>query len=186
MSQRTRTAIMEAFTRQIEQKPLDRITVKDIVEDCDITRNTFYYHFGDIYGLAQEVLAERLRQISMEFAPNEDWEELLLLLARQMTQHTRSIRHLFRSTKSDEIRRFMAEIFSILLNHLFDHLAEGRRVSAEDRRLIIDFYRFAITGVAERWLKERDRQNPEELAHRLSLLLQSGMRQAIQDTCSPC
>ena len=49
MSQLTRRAIIECTLNLAEKKPLRKITVKDIVSACGITRNTFYYHFHDIY-----------------------------------------------------------------------------------------------------------------------------------------
>lgn len=44
-------AIKEAFMHLLNRKPLDKITVKEIVEECGINRNTFYYHYDDIYDL---------------------------------------------------------------------------------------------------------------------------------------
>ena len=48
MSQLTKRAITESFMKLINQVPFDKITVKDIVEDCGVNRNTFYYHYRDI------------------------------------------------------------------------------------------------------------------------------------------
>ena len=48
MVQLTKKAIVNSFIKLLNKKPLDKITVKDIVEDCGINRNTFYYHFADI------------------------------------------------------------------------------------------------------------------------------------------
>ena len=45
---RTREAIINAFTQLLDERPLNKITVKDIVARCDINRNTFYYYFPDI------------------------------------------------------------------------------------------------------------------------------------------
>ena len=44
----TRKAIMKTFLHILKNKPLDRITVKDICEQCEINRNTFYYYFNEI------------------------------------------------------------------------------------------------------------------------------------------
>lgn len=43
MAQFTKQAIINSFLKLLEETPLDKITVKDIVEDCGINRNTFYY-----------------------------------------------------------------------------------------------------------------------------------------------
>ena len=42
---------MNSFVKLLNLYPLDKITVKDIVSDCGISRNTFYYHYRDIYDL---------------------------------------------------------------------------------------------------------------------------------------
>ncbi len=181
MSQWTKKAIMECFSRQIETTPLDRITVKGIVAECGVTRNTFYYHFEDIFALAKEVLRERLEQISDTALNSGNWETFLALLARQVNQNPRSIRNLFRSSKSAEINRFMVDILNLALNQLFDHLADGRQVKEEDRQLIIHFYRHAITGFTAEWFNHHSGEDPAPLVARLSRLLQGSMRQAIID-----
>ena len=44
----TRQIILHTLTELMNEKPLSKITVKDIVERCGVNRNTFYYHFRDI------------------------------------------------------------------------------------------------------------------------------------------
>ena len=51
----TRKAIKESFLKLLSQRPLSQITVKDIVEDCGINRNSFYYHFADLPALVEEI-----------------------------------------------------------------------------------------------------------------------------------
>ena len=41
MQKDTKKLIFDTFITLLEKKPFDRITVKDIVEACDINRNTF-------------------------------------------------------------------------------------------------------------------------------------------------
>ena len=45
--------LAEALRQEIENKPLTRITVSNLVRRCDINRNTFYYHFQDVYALLE-------------------------------------------------------------------------------------------------------------------------------------
>ena len=51
MSQVTKRALAASLIKLLSQKPLDKVTVKDIIEDCGVNRQTFYYHFKDIYDL---------------------------------------------------------------------------------------------------------------------------------------
>ena len=47
----TQKAIMRAFGEMLEEMPFDKITVTALVKRCDISSNTFYYHYRDIYDL---------------------------------------------------------------------------------------------------------------------------------------
>ena len=58
MTKFTRNAIKETFMQLLNEKPLDKISVRDVVESCGISRNTFYYHYHDIYEVLEEILEE--------------------------------------------------------------------------------------------------------------------------------
>ena len=55
----TRNAIKASFLKLLSQRPLNQITVKDIVEDCGVNRNSFYYHFEDLPALLEEIVGPR-------------------------------------------------------------------------------------------------------------------------------
>ena len=55
----TKQAIKASFIKLLNERPLNQITVKDIVEDCGINRNSFYYHFADLPALLEEVIMEQ-------------------------------------------------------------------------------------------------------------------------------
>ena len=63
MASFTRKAIMEAFVVLLNEKPLNKITIKDIVEACGINRNTFYYHFQDVPDLIEAIVKEEIDAI---------------------------------------------------------------------------------------------------------------------------
>ena len=56
MSQVTKRALEASLKHLLLQKPLNKITINDIAEDCGINRMTFYYHFKDIYDLVEWTL----------------------------------------------------------------------------------------------------------------------------------
>lgn len=60
MMNRTELVIAKAFWQLLEEKPYSKITVKNIVERCEINRNTFYYHFHDIPDLLDRILKKML------------------------------------------------------------------------------------------------------------------------------
>ncbi len=55
MPSTTKQAIIASFLRLAAKKSPDKITVRDIVDDCGVNRNTFYYYFQDIYAVMEEL-----------------------------------------------------------------------------------------------------------------------------------
>lgn len=47
--------ILDVFTRLLEEKDLQKITIKEICEEAHINRSTFYNHFEDMYGVLEKM-----------------------------------------------------------------------------------------------------------------------------------
>ena len=58
VSQTTKRALEASLKKLLLQKPLHKITINDITEDCGVNRMTFYYHFKDIYDLVDWIMVE--------------------------------------------------------------------------------------------------------------------------------
>ncbi|MGC6174069.1 TetR/AcrR family transcriptional regulator [Lacrimispora sp. 38-1] len=68
--EKTRKKIVEAFWRAYKRKPIEKITVKSITDDCQMHRATFYLHYKDVYAVLEEIedmLIQSLEQISREY-----------------------------------------------------------------------------------------------------------------------
>ena len=63
MSDDMKETIAEAAKYLIFKKQVRKLTVKDIVNECQITRQTFYYHFEDIPGLFRWILKQDEKQM---------------------------------------------------------------------------------------------------------------------------
>lgn len=48
-----KAAIAESFNSLVRQRGIDKVTVKAVIEDCGISRQTFYYHFQDIMDVVE-------------------------------------------------------------------------------------------------------------------------------------
>ena len=62
MNQLTKDAIAKALTDLLQERPIEKITIKDITDRCGINRQTFYYHFSDIYDLMEWTMDKELRK----------------------------------------------------------------------------------------------------------------------------
>ena len=107
MSKFTKQVIYDSFLRFLQVKPLDRITVKEIVEDCGINRKTFYYYFEDIYALADEILISRLDQLQEQMpAEPSSWKETLRTVAQYIYDNKKLAEHVFRAMGYEKTEKY--------------------------------------------------------------------------------
>ena len=75
MPQFTKYALENSLKKLLLQKPLNKITINDITEDCGINRMTFYYHFRDIYDLVEWVCMEDAKKALADNKTYETWQQ---------------------------------------------------------------------------------------------------------------
>lgn len=74
MSDITKRAISASLKRLLLTKSLNKITIQDIADDCGINRQTFYYHFADIYDLAEWTCIEDTDKVLKENKTYDTWQ----------------------------------------------------------------------------------------------------------------
>ena len=78
--------IAETLAGLLERKSVDKITVKELVETCGISRQAFYYHFQDIMDVIEWTAAQALQKaVDLSLAastPQEALETLILFLRK--------------------------------------------------------------------------------------------------------
>ena len=78
MSQITELALVQALKNLLSVKPLNKITISDITNECGINRMTFYYHFQDIYDLAEWACIQEMDKVLQQNKTHDTWQEGVL------------------------------------------------------------------------------------------------------------
>lgn len=103
MSQITKRALGASLKNMLLQKPLNKITINDITEDCGISRMTFYYHFKDIYDLVEWVCVEDARQALAGKKTYDTWQEGFLNIFYAVQENKTFIMNVYRSVSRRQI-----------------------------------------------------------------------------------
>ena len=101
MVSKKRNAIMESVLRLLETRPLNKITVKDIVDECGINRNTFYYHFEDISSLIEAIIIDEVDRVMKQYRDISSMEECIDMAMRLGADHRNAIYHIYNSSNRD-------------------------------------------------------------------------------------
>lgn len=112
MPKSTKNEIMIALGGLLQTKRLDDITVTELVERCNISRQAFYYHFSDLYGVVDYGIQQYLAQLK---APSpERWhetlEQTLALLRENRTLVLNVYRAYERSYVEHDLRQWAAPL----------------------------------------------------------------------------
>ena len=75
MAQHTKNAIRLAFIQLLNERPLDKISIKDIAEKSAVNRNTFYYYYTDIFALVEDILQLEIEDFQAKMRRYDSWQE---------------------------------------------------------------------------------------------------------------
>ncbi|MBR6917203.1 MAG: TetR/AcrR family transcriptional regulator C-terminal domain-containing protein [Clostridia bacterium] len=164
MANFTKKAIKDAFGELLGEKPLNKITVKDIVERCGINRNSFYYHFQDIPGLIEEIVTEEADKIIAEYHTIDSIEMGIKAAMDFVGYNRREILHIYNSANRDIFEHYLWKVCDYIVSAYFDALSnEGLAVSEEDRKPIMKFYRSVCFGLAMDHLRTGMREGGDDI-----------------------
>ena len=104
MAQFTKYALENSLKKLLAQKPLNKITVSDITEDCGINRMTFYYHFKDIYDLVEWACLEDAKKALEGKKTAETWQQGFVQIFQAVRENKPFILNVYRC-----VSREMAE-----------------------------------------------------------------------------
>ena len=97
MSQVTKRALEQSLKNLLLKKPLTKITVGDITEDCGINRMTFYYHFKDIYDLVEWSCLEDAKRALEEKKTYDTWQQGFLQIFKAVQENKPFILYVYRA-----------------------------------------------------------------------------------------
>lgn len=180
MTQITKKALEASLKHLLLQKPLPKITIQDITDDCGISRMTFYYHFKDIYDLVEWACIEDAQKVLGENRHYDSWEKGLLDIFKAVRENKPFILNVYHSVSREQIETYLYQLTYQLMIDVVEEKAVGLRVSAEDKNFIADFYKYALVGLMLDWIKKDMKEDPQDLVNRLAILVHGNIVAALQ------
>ena len=153
MSNLTKNAIKSSFIKLIEERPLNKITIKDIVTDCGINRNSFYYHFQDIPSLIEEIIKEDTDGIIKRYPTVSSIDECLKISVKFVLENKKAIYHIYNSVNRDIFEHYLWDVCEYIVSTYISAAFSEYKVSENDRKIIIRYYKCQIFGQISDWLE---------------------------------
>lgn len=168
----TKNLLKESLLEILKSKPLPKITIKEICENADVNRSTFYLHYADQFALCDEIENDSVEKINTCLAKvsmkNNRVEGLTEFLA-YMKSSGELFKILMRPDFNNSFRVRFTEVAIKRLAELDYH----DNVSDEDKEYIFRFMFMGVLGMLEKWVKDDFDKSPEEIAAFILSLLPS-------------
>lgn len=142
----TENAIKQSFLKLLEDRPYNQITVKDIVIDCGVNRNTFYYHFQDIPSLLENVVRDECDEIIRKYPSPESMEDCLMAVLEFANSHKRVIYHIYRSVDRSILETYLWKLCEYVVTTYMNTVLMDYSISKSDRVMVIRYYKCVCYG----------------------------------------
>lgn len=179
MSQVTKRALEQSLKNLLLKKPLTKITVGDITDDCGINRMTFYYHFKDIYDLVEWSCLEDAKRALDEKKTYDTWQQGLLQIFKAVQENKPFILNVYRCVHREQVEKYLQPLVDRLLLNVINEEAAGITVRDEDKQFIAQVYSYMFIGLMLDWIKDDMREDPQQIVEKLSKLIKGSVSVAL-------
>ena len=179
MSQVTKRALEQSLKNLLLKKPLTKITVSDITEECGMNRMTFYYHFKDIYDLVEWCCEEDARAALDGKKTHDTWQQGLLQIFKAVQENKPFILNVYRCVHREQVEKYLQPLVDQLLLNVINEEAAGITVRDEDKQFIAQVYSYILIGLMLDWIKDDMREDPQQIVEKLSKLIKGSVSVAL-------
>lgn len=149
----TEKAIKESFKKLLAERPLSQITVKDIVADCGINRNTFYYHFEDIPKLIEKIIMEDFEAVIRDYPAVEKIEDCLNAVVESALQKKHVVLHIYDSVNREIYEQYLWKVCDYAIDSYMTVILNGRKIRESDLAVIKKYLASVGFGIISGWLR---------------------------------
>ena len=174
----TKKSLAESLKKAMRKKPFSKITVSEIINDCDVNRKTFYYHFEDIYALLKWMFEEEAIEVVKNFDLLVHYEEAIRFVMNYVDENDYIISCAYDSIGRDEMKRFFYADFVGVVTAVIDEAQEKMNLKTDPdfKAYAAKFYTEAIAGMLLDWVKEKDKSDREQVIRYMTALIETALK----------
>ena len=148
----TKEIIKDTFWELLEEKPYNKITVKDIVTRCRVNRNTFYYYFQDIPTLMKDSIEDWMEKVIQQYGSVTSPVNCFTYMAEECMKRKNAFLHLFRSVQKDAFLSGLYKMGDDIIQIYLDNIGKYKKIPQKE--IYIKCYKCVFVGSLLDWLEE--------------------------------
>ncbi len=185
MSDLTKVALGNALKEMLRTKHLEKITIQELTDICGINRMTFYYHFHDIYELAEWALSREVQSVLIGEVTPDNWDKALKGIFGLLKKDKQLFTNLYTASTRGIMYPYIGDMTEKIIRVLVHYVAAGRNLSKSDEDFIVAFYRYATLGLIGEWINDGMKDDPDGIIQKIRTLVgadaSAGIERFIQE-----
>ena len=162
MASTTKESLGAALKQMLTVKPIDKITVKDLVEICGVNRQTFYYHFDDVYDLLEWVFEEDANRVLPSEVVYEHWRDDVMMFFNYLADNSVFALNIYNSNSRIYMLRYFKRRLQGCIRSFAIIVSDGKNIDRTDFEFVVEFYANGVVGLISQWL-DLGMQLPKEI-----------------------
>lgn len=177
ISMTTKKALATSLKNAMRKKSFSKITVKEIIADCNVNRNTFYYHFKDIYDLLHWMFEEEAIDVVKKFDLLVDYEEAIRFVMNYVDENDYIINCAYDAIGRDEMKRFFCMDFIHIVSSVIQKSVSESLITIEPelQQFVAEFYTEALAGTLVNWVHDHHERDKEKTIQYLTMVIKTAL-----------
>lgn len=175
----TKNLIREKVVELLDKKPISQISVKEIAAACEISRNTFYYYYQDVYDVLSDIFQIEMERVVGKYNVTGSWEESFIWATNFAMEHRRCIYHVY-SMQREELERYLYHIAGDVMLRFV--LSQNKEIGASEYacKAIAQFYQSALTQMILQWVSSNMKEDPAQYIRYVGALFEGNIVRSLQ------
>lgn len=163
----TRMVLQDSLVELMKQKPISKITVKELCENADINRTTFYAHYTDTYDLLRKIEDETLswaEEMINNLLCQTDKNETIRILEGVFQYFTENGRHIQVLMSEQGDINFQKQLLTLIYRQCGITSSTTKNADWVTKEFYFIFVVNGSVGLIQHWLKNGLNKPPKEMA----------------------
>ena len=173
--------IIKETLNLLNTKTLDKINIKDITDNLNISRQAFYYHFNDLYEVVETICTNSYKMVTNTYTDLEDWKFVYLYILRLIYTHKDVVSNIYKTIEREYVD-------NILYNSLFPYVenviikqSKNLNVEKKDIDFISKYFTLSFIAITSDWIKNGMKEKPEILVRNVYLIINNDFKKALNN-----
>lgn len=154
-----------------EKKSLSKITINDLTQACDVSRQTFYNNFKDIYDLVEWIYLKEVVTPIERGKIYDKWQDALTSIFQYISENHVFVLNTYRSFGKEFLEKVLRQEIELFLSNQVFKKIEVTKEEAKQVEFSYSFYTYALVGVGLDWIEKQMPESVEELVGRIERVM---------------